>query len=90
MYKRDVARMQSFKDIKEEDIKNIKAPALIIAGNKDVVRTEHSVEMYRQMQQAQLMILPGGHGDYIGELATSKPGKTDYPALNIIETFLKE
>jgi len=90
MYKRDVARMQSFKDISEEDIKNIKAPALIIAGNKDVVRTEHSVEMYREMQQAQLVILPGGHGDYIGELATVKPGNTDYPALSIIETFLKE
>lgn len=90
MYKRDVARMQSFKDIKEEDIKNIKAPALIIAGNNDVVRTEHAVEMYRQMQHAQLVILPGGHGDYIGELATLKPGNTDYPALNIIETFLKE
>jgi pimeloyl-ACP methyl ester carboxylesterase len=90
MYKRDVARMQSFKDIKEEDIKNIKVPALIIAGNNDVVRTEHAVEMYRQMQHAQLVILPGGHGDYIGELATLKSGNTDYPALNIIETFLKE
>jgi len=90
MYKRDVARMQSFKDINEEDIKNIKAPALIIAGNKDVVRTEHCVEMYREMQHAQLVILPGGHGDYIGELATVKLGNTDYPALSIIETFLKE
>lgn len=90
MYKRDVARMQSFKDIREEDIKAIKSPALIIAGNNDVVRPEHAVEMYRKMQQARLMILPGGHGDYIGEITTLKPGQNEYPALQMIETFLNE
>ena len=90
MYKRDVARMQSFKDIKEEDIKAIKAPALIIAGDKDVVSPEHAVEMYRQMQHAQLAIFPGGHGDYMGEIASVKPGHIDYPALPVILTFLNE
>jgi pimeloyl-ACP methyl ester carboxylesterase len=90
MYKRDVARMQSFKDIKEEDIKAIKVPALIICGNNDVVRPEHAVEMWRQMQHAQVMILPGGHGDYMGEITTVKPGHHQYPALPIIETFLNE
>jgi pimeloyl-ACP methyl ester carboxylesterase len=62
MFKRDVARMQSFKDMKEEDIRGIKAPALIIVGDKDVASPEHAVEMYRQMQHAKLMIMPGGHG----------------------------
>jgi pimeloyl-ACP methyl ester carboxylesterase len=90
MYKRDVARMQSFYDIKEEDIKAIKAPALIIIGDNDVVRPEHAVEMYRQMQHAKLMIVPGGHGDYIGELATVKPGHNEYVALPVIEAFLNE
>jgi pimeloyl-ACP methyl ester carboxylesterase len=90
MYKRDVARMQSFQDINEEDIKAIKAPALIIAGNTDVVSPEHAVEMYRQMQHAQLAIFPGGHGDYMGEITTVKPGQGEYPAVTIIETFLTE
>ncbi|MES1223419.1 MAG: alpha/beta hydrolase, partial [Bacteroidota bacterium] len=90
MYERDVARMQSFKDIKEEDIKAIKVPALIICGNTDVVSPEHAVEMYRQMQHAQLMIFPGGHGDYMGEITTVKPGHNEYPVLPIIETFLSE
>ena len=90
MYKRDVARMQSFKDIKEEDIKSIKAPALIIIGDKDVVRPEHAVEMYRQMQHAQLMVLPGGHGEYMGEITMVKPGHHEYPVLSIIDTFLNE
>ncbi|HZI24031.1 MAG TPA: alpha/beta hydrolase [Chryseolinea sp.] len=90
MYLRDVTRMQNFKDMKEEDIKAIKAPALIILGNNDVVSPEHGVEMYRQMQKAKLMILPGGHGDYIGELATVQPGNNEYPAVSIIEEFLNE
>jgi pimeloyl-ACP methyl ester carboxylesterase len=90
MYKRDVVRMQSFKDMREEDIKAIQAPALIIVGNKDVVTPEHAVEMYRQMQHATLVMLPGGHGDYIGELTTLKPGQKEYSALPIIESFLLE
>jgi pimeloyl-ACP methyl ester carboxylesterase len=90
MYKRDVTRMQSFQDIKEEDIKAIQAPALIICGDHDVVRPEHAVEMYRQLQHAQLMILPGGHGDYLGEIATVKPGHSEYPVLPVIEAFLNE
>ena len=90
MYERDVTRMQHFPEIKEEDIKAIQAPALIICGDKDVGRPEHAVEMYRSMQHAQLVILPGGHGDYIGEITTLKPGQHEYPALSIIEKFLKE
>jgi pimeloyl-ACP methyl ester carboxylesterase len=90
MYKRDVARMQTFTDISEDAIKGIAAPALIIAGNRDVVRPEHAVEMYSKMQHAQLLILPGGHGDYIGEIATMKPGTNNFPAVEIIEQFLKE
>ena len=90
MYERDVARMQSFPEIKEEDIKSIKVPALIIIGDNDVVRPEHAVEMFRQMQHAKLAILPGGHGDYIGELTTLKPGQKEFVGLPIIETFLKE
>lgn len=88
MYRRDVARMQSFKDIEEKDIKGIKAPALIVIGDHDVVRPEHAVEMFRQMQHATLVILPGGHGEYMGEIAMVKPGNSGYPVMSVIETFL--
>ena len=90
MFERDGARMHSFKDIKEEDIKAIKAPALIIMGDNDVARPEHAVEMYRQIPNATLAIFPGGHGDYIGELTTLKPGQTEFLALVIIEEFLTQ
>jgi pimeloyl-ACP methyl ester carboxylesterase len=90
MYKRDVARMQSFKDIKEEDIKAINAPAFIITGNADVVSPEHAVEMYRLMPHARLAILPGAHGEYIGEITT--PQDTDFisATVSMIEKFLSE
>lgn len=87
-YRRDVARMQSFTDMNVEDIKGIKAPTLIIVGDKDVVTPEHAVEMSRQIPNAQLLIWPGGHGDYIGEITTIKPGITNYPVLSAIEAFL--
>lgn len=90
MYKRDVARMQSFTDIKDEDIKAIKAPALIVCGDNDVTRPEHAVEMYRQMQHAKLVILPGVHGEYMGEITTIKPGRNEYPVVAVIEEFLNE
>lgn len=90
MYQRDVARMQSFRDISDEAIQGIKAPALIVLGNNDVATPEHGLEMYRKMQHAKLMILPGGHGDYIGELTTLKPGVSEYPAVGMIEEFLRE
>lgn len=90
MYDRDVTRMRNFKDIPDEDIRGIKAPALIIAGNNDVVTPEHVVEMYRTMQHAQIAIFPGGHGEYIGEITTVKPGIQEYPAIAIIEKFLRE
>ena len=90
MYKRDVTRMQNFTDIREEDIKGIKAPALIIVANQDVCTPEHGVEMLRQMQHASLLVLPGGHGDYIGEITTVKPGVVEYPAVKLIEQFLQE
>ena len=88
MIDRDVARMRSFQDMTDEEIESIAAPALIIVGDHDVVRPEHAVEMYRLMQHATLVILPGSHGEYMGEITTMKPEQHDYPALAIIEEFL--
>lgn len=88
MYKRDVTRMQTFKDIPEKDIESIAAPALILSGDHDVNTVEHAVQMYRKIKHAQLAIFPGGHGDYIGEITTLKPGQTSFPATPVVEAFL--
>lgn len=62
--------MKVFKDWSDEQIKSLKAPALVVNGNVDVGRPEHAVEMYRIIPNCQLAMLPGGHGAYIGEVST--------------------
>ena len=45
--------------ITKEDLSKIKAPCLIVAGDKDIIREEHTVELYQGIPNAQLCILPG-------------------------------
>ena len=91
MFDRDVARMRAFKDISDADIKSIQVPALVLNGDVEVVRAEHALTLSRVMPHAQLAILPGGHGDYIGEIC-SKDIKSNMVQLvaSMIEAFLKE
>ena len=88
MFVRDVTRMQNFADIPDALIQNIQAPALILTSDHDVPTPEHAVEMFRMLKRGQLAIFPGGHGDYIGELTTLKPGQQSFVALPVIEDFL--
>lgn len=90
MYERDVARMQSFPDIPDEQIKSIKAPSLIICGDKDVVTAEHVAEMHRLLSDSRLAILPGGHGDYIGEINTPQDTNLVMFTVSMINKFLDE
>lgn len=89
MHDRDAKRMVDFKDIPDEQIKSIKVPTLIIIGDKDVITLEHAIEIHRQIIGSELAIIPGGHGEYIGEITTIK---TDFKesdlAVSIIEKFI--
>lgn len=90
MYERDVARMQSFPDISEEQMKSIKVPAFIIIGDKDVTTPEHAAEMHRLISNSRLAIIPGGHGDYIGELTTPQDSIIIAATVSLINKFLNE
>ncbi len=91
MHDRDAKRMVNFKDIPDEQIKSIKAPTLIIIGDKDVITPEHAIELHRQIPNSQLAIIPGGHGEYIGEVTTIKPDfKESDLVVPMIEKFLDE
>jgi len=91
MHDRDAKRMVDFKDIPEEEIRSIKAPTLIIIGDKDVITPEHAIELHRQITNSELAIIPGGHGEYIGEITTLKPDfKESDLAVSIIEKFLNK
>lgn len=90
MYERDVARMKSFPDISEAQMKSIKAPAFLIAGDKDVTTLEHQVEMQHLLSNARLAIIPGGHGDYIGELTTPQDSILIAATVSMINKFLND
>ncbi|KAA5548566.1 alpha/beta fold hydrolase [Adhaeribacter rhizoryzae] len=89
MHDRDAKRMVNFKDIPDEQIKSIKAPTLIIIGDKDVITPEHALELHRQIANAEIAIIPGGHGQYIGEVTTITPDfKESDLVVPMIEKFL--
>ncbi|TGK35397.1 alpha/beta fold hydrolase [Leptospira andrefontaineae] len=89
MYEKDAARMRNFKNLSDKDIRTVGIPILILLGDKDVPKLEHAVEMVRMIPKARLLILPGGHGDYLGEAIMSQ-GKDRYPELTsaLVQDFL--
>lgn len=91
MHDRDAKRMVNFKDIPDELIASVKAPTLIIIGDKDIITPEHAIALSRQIPNARLAIIPGVHGEYIGEITTIQPGfKESDMAIPLIEKFLDE
>jgi len=51
---------RDFNGYSAAELKAIKAQTLIMMGDRDAVRPEHAVEMYRLIPNAQLAIFPGG------------------------------
>lgn len=91
MHDKDAKRGLNFKDIPDEQIESIQAPTLIIIGDKDIITPEHALELHRQITNSELAIIPGGHGDYIGEITTIKPDfKESDLVVPMIEKFLNQ
>jgi pimeloyl-ACP methyl ester carboxylesterase len=91
MHDRDAKRMVNFKDIPDEQLLAIKKPCLIIIGDKDVITPEHALELHRQLANSELAIIPGGHGEYIGEVTTVGDNfKESYLVIPMMEKFLIE
>ena len=42
-----------------ESVQKIEAPVLVMAGDKDIIRAQHSFEIFENLQNAHLAILPG-------------------------------
>ena len=89
MFNKDKERMLHFKDWRDEDLASIKNPSLIISGDKDVTTREHTVKMSHIIPNAQLLILPGTHGSFIGEVCSTEEGsKMPETTVTIIKEFL--
>ncbi len=90
MHDKDAARMRSFEDVPDDLVRSVRAPTLIVLGDRDIVKLEHAVELTRLIPGARLLVLPGGHGDYLGE-AVATQGESRVPELTagLIEEFLE-
>lgn len=91
MHNKDADRMRNFKDIPDAKVKSIKAETLIVFGDKELVKPEHGIELTRLIKNSKLMILPGSHGEYLGELITGKQGSKAPEATSVfINEFLSQ
>lgn len=91
MFNRDKTRMLEFKDVPDADIASIKAPSLIIAGDRDVVTASHCAQMASIIPNAQLLIVPGDHGSFMLEgPVRATESNTPKLVLSVIEEFLKK
>jgi pimeloyl-ACP methyl ester carboxylesterase len=91
MHDKDKARMLGFTSWTDNEMGSIKAPVLIMQGDHDIVTTAHALEMSHILPDAQLVILPGDHGSYIGEICSvRKDSKIPMMTVTIIEEFLKK
>lgn len=64
----------SFPGWTEAELASIKAPTMILQAENDVAPLEHIAAMTRAVPGAKLVVLPGGHGGYLGEVMAATPG----------------
>jgi pimeloyl-ACP methyl ester carboxylesterase len=82
-------RMLEFKDWDDSLLKSIQARTLIVAGDADVATPEHYVEMFRLIPHSQLMIIPGGHGKFMGEISFPNTERNVAAFVPLVEEFLQ-
>ncbi|HTH82465.1 MAG TPA: alpha/beta hydrolase [Mucilaginibacter sp.] len=91
MFNKDKQRMIDFKDISDNVIRAIKAPALFMVADKDVISVEHTLAMSRLIEGAGLIVLPGVHGQFFGEMGSVNDGnKAPQATAILIGEFLKK
>jgi pimeloyl-ACP methyl ester carboxylesterase len=63
----DQQRMLTFEDWPDAAIAGIAIPTLVVAADRDVVTVESAALLARTVVDGRLLVVPGGHGDYLGE-----------------------
>lgn len=66
MMRKHIKLMVEHPNINPESLRNIQAPVMIMSGDRDAVRLEHSVEIFRAIPNANLCVLPAT-SHYIGD-----------------------
>jgi len=57
-FAKSVQRMREFKGWTPAQIQTIRAPTLLVLGDRDIVRVEHAAQMQHLMPDARLAVLP--------------------------------
>ncbi len=89
MHDKDAERMRNFQDVPAALLGSVRARTLILIGDRDIVTPGHAVELTRLIPGARLMVVPGGHGDYLGEaVMTARESRQPELTAGMIELFL--
>ena len=90
MHDKDAERMRTFRDWSDDSLRSISAPTLLINADYDVVTTDHTIAMSRLISGARVLIVPGTHGSYLGEVCTAVPGsRIPEVVVRVVEEFLE-
>ncbi len=52
------ALMEKFPNLTEEQLRQIKIPVLVVAGDHDLIKLDHTVALFKSLPHAQLFIVP--------------------------------
>jgi len=82
-------RVLHLTDVSDDALRSVQVPVLLVNGDADVATAAHVVAVSRLIPHCQLAILPGGHGEYMGEITAPGYGQTPYQSfVLLIERFL--
>jgi pimeloyl-ACP methyl ester carboxylesterase len=82
--------LTGFSDWPDTLVASITAPTLVVAADQDVIRPEHTVLLASIIPNARMLIVPGTHGDYLGELAAAEDPGPLHRTLPFIVDFLDQ
>ena len=89
LYEKCGERIRNLKDVPDEQLRAMACPVLLVNGDRDVATPEHIVAMSRIIPDCRIAIIPGGHGEYIGEVTTVQAGdQEDVFIASLLEKFL--
>lgn len=81
VFKKTMKMWLSEPDIQKEELARIAAPTLVMAGDRDAVTADHTLELFRSIKNSQLCIIPGSTHFLLAE----KPEATTRAILEFLQ-----
>ena len=71
LFELDRRRILDFPGWSDDELGTITASTLVVSADRDFIPAEYAARMAAAIPGARLLIVPGGHGDYLGEQGAS-------------------